>query len=130
MSIIHANGFEERLIRRGPRDSLSERCRFTAYYNLINNNPHSNIFEQKLRQAANSLIRNKISRALRIKKEEEILNIDRVRDQTLRSKSLNRVSYRRFAEYDRGFNILTNKAADRPVVSAKYPASCFDTLFR
>lgn len=129
MEIIHANGFIERLGYRGPKLSPSEKNRYTSHYNPINNKAHSDKSQKALTEASDNFISNQKRRALRHHSEERFHEYGTKREACMRFRSMNRVSFHRFREYGRGFNIVTNKSTSKPQGLPREPPSCFEVLF-
>jgi len=119
----------ERILKRGPRESLSERMRLSSYYDLISNESKNQQSERKLNQGTRLYWATTRSHSMKYRHDQKTAAeacIEQFRCEQMR---MNRISNSRFREYDKEYDIITNKPKRVPGGIPVRPLSCYEILY-
>ena len=125
---LKQNASEARLVKRGADDSKSGKTRLSAYYNLITNKPVNVHTETLLMKGSDLFWSVARSSSLGHLKDKQTRIDDNTREHERECALKNRISHLRFREYNKGYDLLSNKPRKPPGNLPPSPQECADIL--
>ena len=119
----------ERVLKRGEKDSISGKTRLSAYFNLISNEPINSYSKTLLKKGSEIYWSGIRSTSLRSSHEDRARLMDASNDHRNARVIRSHLSHFGFREYDRGYDLLSNKPRQPPANLPPPPKACGEILF-